>query len=109
LNDHYQKVKKKTKKPKRLNTEQANNPFRTKDSKKQKGIEHDGKIISSVVNKQHLTNHRSEPSVVTTSSIAKIDKRSANYFDGCIAIDDDDEEEHKNTEDDDIQEIERQQ
>jgi hypothetical protein len=50
LNDQNQKVKKKIKKPKRLNTEQANNPFRIKDSlsstsKKQKRIEHDGKII----------------------------------------------------------------
>ncbi len=61
-------------------------------------------IISSslATQKSPLTDQRSESSIKPTNSDDKTNKRSADFFDGCITIDDDDD-------DDDIQEIERQQ
>jgi hypothetical protein len=58
---------------------------------------------SSVIQKQPLISHQSESAIKSTNSNGKINKRPADFFKGCIEIDDDDDD------DDDIQEIERQQ
>jgi len=71
------------------------------------------KIISSssVTKQKPLANQRSEPSIKSTNSDNKMNKRPADFFEGCITIDDDDETNQINIsdDDDDIQEIERQQ
>jgi hypothetical protein len=80
-----------------------------------KSIEHQGRLVTSQMNR--IVTHDQLSSVLkkrTTASAKEINdgstsmcSRPDNFFDGCISIDDDNDHGNNNN-DDDIQEIERQ-